>query len=141
LLLDAGRLPPDEVRRRLRLPLTVGTAPAHAAAWVEGFLSGGGLLLVHDEALLGLVDRWLAAIPADSFVEVLPLLRRAFGRFAAPERRAIGEQVRRTGRPGAPGPAGGDDELDETRAALPVPTVARLLGLALPGPAREGASS
>jgi hypothetical protein len=131
LLYDAGRLDADETARRMGLVLTIGVPSAHAATWVEGFLSGGGLLLVHDEALLGLVDRWLSAIPGDSFVEVLPLLRRAFGRFAAPERRAIGEQVRRSGQPGQAAGSGAGEEIDEERAALPIPTVARLLGLDL----------
>jgi hypothetical protein len=124
LLLDAGRLDGAEVRRRLRLPLTVGTPPAHAAAWVEGFLSGGGLLLVHDEALLSLVDDWLADIPADAFDSILPLLRRTFGAFDAGERRAIGERV-----------AGGRAEsadavpaIDAERAAAPLETLGALLG-------------
>ena len=63
LLLDAGRLDADEVGRRMGLVLTVGVPPARAAAWVEGFLAGGGLLLVHDDALLALVDGWLAGDP------------------------------------------------------------------------------
>jgi hypothetical protein len=124
LLLDAGRLDGAEVRRRLRLPLTVGTPPALAAAWVEGFLSGGGLLLVHDEALLSLVDDWLADIPADAFDSVLPLLRRTFGAFDAGERRAIGDRV-----------AGGRSEsadaaaaIDAERAAGPLETLGALLG-------------
>jgi hypothetical protein len=39
--------------------LSPGTPPAEAAAWIEGLVGGGpggGLLLVHDERLLGLVD-------------------------------------------------------------------------------------
>ncbi|AGZ44702.1 DUF5682 family protein [Actinoplanes friuliensis] len=79
LLLDAGRLGLAEVQRRLRLPLTIGTPPARGAAWVEGFLSGGGLLLVHDDALLELLDGWLADIAPEAFDDVLPLLRRTFG--------------------------------------------------------------
>ena len=126
LLLDAGRLDATEVRRRLRLPLTVGTPPAHGAAWVEGFLSGGGLLLVHDDALLALLDEWLADIPAEAFGDVLPLLRRTFGAFAAGERRAIGERV------AAPAGAGRGAaeplELDHDRAALVLPTLSALLG-------------
>jgi Family of unknown function (DUF5682) len=126
LLLDAGRVDGAEARRRLRLPLTVGTAPAHAAAWVEGFLSGGGLLLVHDDALLKLLDDWLADIPAGAFDDVLPLLRRTFGAFDAGERRAIGERVAGT-REGA---AENADWLgfDPDRAALVVPTLSALLG-------------
>ncbi|WP_199516782.1 DUF5682 family protein [Nucisporomicrobium flavum] len=124
LLLDAGRLDAAEVRRRLRLPLTIGTPPAHGAAWVEGFLSGGGLLLVHDDALLALLDEWLADIPADAFDDVLPLLRRTFGAFATGERRAIGERV-------AGGTGRGDEqpvELDHERAALVLPTLNILFG-------------
>jgi len=125
LLLDAGRLDNDEVRRRLRLPLTVGTAPAHAAAWVEGFLAGGGLLLVHDEALLSLLDDWLADIPPGAFDDVLPLLRRTFGAFASGERRAIGERI-------AGGGTGDRSdtavELDHDRAATVLPTLSALLG-------------
>ncbi|GAA3336316.1 hypothetical protein GCM10020358_08000 [Amorphoplanes nipponensis] len=126
LLLDAGRLGIAEVQRRLRLPLTVGTPPAHGAAWVEGFLAGGGLLLVHDDALLELLDGWLADIPADAFGDVLPLLRRTFGAFAAGERRAIGERV--AGRAGAGRAAAGPLVLDHDRAALVLPTLSALLG-------------
>ncbi|MGK5678053.1 DUF5682 family protein [Actinoplanes sp. URMC 104] len=127
LLLDAGRLDGAEVRRRLRLPLTVGTPPAHAAAWVEGFLSGGGLLLVHDDALLALLDDWLADIPADAFDDVLPLLRRTFGAFEAGERRAIGERVAGP-RAGDPEAAAGGLGFDPSRADLVLPTLSALLG-------------
>ena len=127
LLLDAGRLDTDEVRRRLRLPLTIGTPPAHAAAWVEGFLAGGGLLLVHDDALLELLDDWLADIAGDAFDDVLPLLRRTFGAFASGERRAIGERIARdrsaAGESGEDGPP-----LDHERAASVLPTLSALLG-------------
>jgi hypothetical protein len=126
LLLDAGRLDPGEVRRRLRLPLTVGTAPAHGAAWVEGFLSGGGLLLVHDDELLTLLDDWLADIAADAFDDVLPLLRRTFGAFETGERRAIGERI--AAGPDAAVGAGDVAGLDHERAASVLPTLSLLLG-------------
>ncbi|AGL19785.1 hypothetical protein L083_6275 [Actinoplanes sp. N902-109] len=124
LLLDAGRLDAAEVRRLLGLSLTVGTPPAHGAAWVEGFLSGGGLLLVHDDALLDLLDRWLADIAAEAFDDVLPLLRRTFGAFAHGERRAIGERIAG----GSPTAGGAQLELDHERAARVLPTLSALLG-------------
>src|SRR5690606_20460003 len=49
LLLDGGALVPEEAARLMGLVLSPGTAPADAAAWIEGFLgggSGGGMLLV-----------------------------------------------------------------------------------------------
>ena len=126
LLLDAGRLGIAEVQRRMRLPLTVGTPPAHGAAWVEGFLAGGGLLLVHDDALLELLDGWLADIPADAFGDVLPLLRRTFGGFASGERRAIGERI--AGQGATAGAAAEPLVLDHDRAAQVLPTLSALLG-------------
>jgi hypothetical protein len=150
LLLDTGRLGTADVGRRMALVLTAGVPVGRAASWVEGFLAmsgwsgGGGLLLVHDERLLRLVDTWLAGIAADTFVEVLPLLRRTFSTFTGPERRSVGERVRRlaggtaSGRraarpPGADGDVLAGDGFDEAaidaeRAALVLPTVSLLLG-------------
>jgi hypothetical protein len=115
--------------------VSVGQPPARAAAWVEGFLSGGGVVLVHDETLLRLVDRWIGGLPGDSFTTVLPLLRRTFGTYAAPERQTIGDRVRRldqaaqAGRQISGGDANaGDNDLDVERAAPAVRTVAGILG-------------
>ncbi|WP_242609018.1 DUF5682 family protein [Actinomadura formosensis] len=128
LLLDAGRL--GDVPDRMARAVSAGAAPARAAAWIEGFLSGGALLLLHDEALLRLVDGWIAGLPAGSFTDVLPLLRRTFGAYSAAERRAIGERLRhRAGpRPGTPGHP--EDPVDETRAAPAAATTLRILGWA-----------
>jgi hypothetical protein len=125
ILLDAGELDADEVARRMSRATSAGHPPARVAAWAEGFLSGGGLLLVHDAKLLGLVDRWLAGLRPEAFVDVLPLLRRTFATFDAPERRAIGSRVRSAGG----GPAERQDvEVDEERAAGAVATVLAILG-------------
>jgi Family of unknown function (DUF5682) len=124
LLHDAGRLDRAETGRRMGLALTVGVPPADGAAWIEGFLADGGLLLVHDPELLALVDGWLAGIAPDAFTEALPLLRRTFGTFAEPERRSIGERVR--GGPAAEGPDRGG--IDHDLAALALPTLSALLG-------------
>ncbi|TDW90372.1 hypothetical protein EV137_4188 [Kribbella pratensis] len=128
LMLDTSRLPDHEVALRLGRSLSPGTPTADAAGYVEGFLAGGGLLLVHDERLLAMVDGWLAAIPDDAFVEVLPLLRRTFGTFAAPERRSIGARARVLSDPASLVVAD-DDELDAELAATALPVVAQLLGV------------
>ncbi|TWF82313.1 hypothetical protein FHX44_118262 [Pseudonocardia hierapolitana] len=127
LLADTDRMAADEVERRLARALTAGTPAAHAGAYVEGFFAGGALLLVHDDRLLRIVDRWLAEVAAEQFDEVLPLLRRTFGAFADPERRAIGERAAALG--GAVPAARAADGIDEQRAELVVPVFARLLGV------------
>src|SRR5439155_420784 len=80
--------------RRMGLALSTAGDPAQAAAWVEGFLKGSGLVLLHDQALLGVVDNWLTGLPADTFTTLVPLLRRTFSTFTPPERRQIGEWAR-----------------------------------------------
>ncbi|WP_018681217.1 DUF5682 family protein [Actinokineospora enzanensis] len=128
LLQDADRIDTAEVERRLARSLTAGVDPRAGAAYVEGFFAGGGLLLVHDERLLRVIDTWLAGIPAELFTEVLPLLRRTFGAFAAPEKRAIGERAATL--TGAPRPAvGAATDLDDDRAARVLPVLQTLLGV------------
>ncbi|MEV6617859.1 DUF5682 family protein [Streptomyces sp. NPDC051051] len=137
LLLDDGELAADEAARLMGLALSPGTPPADAAAWIEGFVgggAGGGLLLVHDERLLGLVDGWLSGVSAEAFTDVLPLLRRTFSAYEAGVRRTLGELVRRgpgergtVVRAGA-GTAGFADEIDAGRADAVLPVVRLLLG-------------
>ncbi|WP_369233772.1 DUF5682 family protein [Streptomyces sp. R21] len=138
LLLDDGELAQDEAARLMGLVLSPGTEPGDAAAWIEGFVgggSGGGMLLVHDERLLGLVDAWLTGVPAEAFTDVLPLLRRTFSAYEAGVRRTLGELVRRG--PGAPGGAGTAtsgipgfaSDLDPERADAVLPVLRLLLGL------------
>ncbi|MFF7856141.1 DUF5682 family protein [Streptomyces sp. NPDC007904] len=138
LLLDGGELARDEAARLMGLVLSPGTPPADAAAWIEGFLgggSGGGMLLVHDERLLGLVDAWLTGVPAEAFTDVLPLLRRTFSAYEPGVRRTLGELVRRgPGTRGATATAGSGTngfaaDLDLVRAEAVEPVVRLLLGL------------
>jgi Family of unknown function (DUF5682) len=134
LLLDAGRLSAGEVAVRMSRELSLAVPAAAAAGWAEGFLAGSGLLLLHDDKLLGLADGWLAGLSAEAFTTVLPALRRTFGEFAPPERRAIGDkaaQLDGTGRPLARAASAGED-LDEDRAAIAVRAVAAILGLRAP---------
>ncbi|MBG0853056.1 hypothetical protein I2W78_14660 [Streptomyces spinoverrucosus] len=146
LLLDDGEMARDEAARLMGLVLSPGTPPGDAAAWIEGFVGGGGggMLLVHDERLLGLVDGWLTGVPAEAFTDVLPLLRRTFSAFEPGVRRTLGELVRRG--PGQRGSAeavgsgipGFGAGLDVERADAVLPVVRMLLGL--DGAEKEGSA-
>ncbi|WP_078591497.1 DUF5682 family protein [Streptomyces megasporus] len=146
LLLDDGRLEDDEAARLMGLALSPGTEPGDAAAWIEGFLAGGGMLLAHDERLLGLVDTWLTGIPGESFTDVLPLLRRTFAAYEPGVRRTVGELVRR-GPTGSGGPGAAEWEavpgfgtgLDGERADAVLPTLRLLLGTRPAGSAAPAA--
>jgi hypothetical protein len=134
LLFDLDQLASDEAARRLSLMLSRGADPAQGSAWIEGFLSTSGLVLLHHEDLLRLVDDWLVNIPPEVFQEQVPLLRRTFARFPAPERRQIGERLR-DGLEAPRSAAFAPDDLDLERAARVLPTLRLLFGTAAKGDA------
>ncbi|MCE5290310.1 MAG: DUF5682 family protein [Nocardiaceae bacterium] len=121
LLADAERI--DDASTRFSAALSVGSAPAVKAAWIDGFLGGRGLLLVHDRELLNLIDNWMGTLAEEQFVETLPLLRRTFGTFESGERRAIGETLRE-------GPATGKAtaSVDVERGRVAMRTALQILG-------------
>ncbi|MFL5756927.1 MAG: DUF5682 family protein [Chloroflexota bacterium] len=127
LLLDQGAMESSEATRRMRRALSQGADPAAGAGWVEGFLRDSGTILLHDAELFAALDGWVSEMAPDSFDDVLPLLRRTVATFSAPERRSIGERVRAGRRAGG---RGEEDEIDEARADLVMPILARILGVA-----------
>jgi hypothetical protein len=126
LLLDEGVIDSADATRRMRLVLSPGAEPAIGAGWVEGFLRDSGTILLHDQDLFDTIDRWVTEMPQDAFDNVLPLLRRTIATFSVPERRSIGERIlagrRDRATPATPG-------VDEARADLVMPILARILGV------------
>jgi hypothetical protein len=130
ILLDGGLLDAGEAVRRLRLAIAAAVEPAHAAAWLEGFLRGSGAVLLHHERLLQALDGWLLSLSETAFRALLPLLRRTFRSFNAPERAQIGRVLARGSATRVTEAAEGiDSSLDPERAALVLPTLSLLLGV------------
>jgi hypothetical protein len=126
LLLDEGQLNGTQAAQRLNLALSRAVEPAPAAVWIEGFLQGSGLLLLHDQEIWMVLDQWVTELHPDAFIALLPLLRRTFAAFTAAERRQMAERVKQ-------GSAGQTTrvvkDLDGDRASLALPLIAQLLGL------------
>jgi hypothetical protein len=131
LLYDAGSRGDEQTAAALARALSVGTPPARGASFVEGFVAGSGTVLLHDDALLRLLDTWVSTLPVRAFTDVVPLLRRTFGAFEAAERRQLGRLLADPhGGQGAAATArirSGWD-LDEDRAAAGLAAVTVLLG-------------
>jgi Family of unknown function (DUF5682) len=127
LLLDARAAQADESASRLSRALSAGNDPAQAAAWLEGFLAGSGLVLVHDERLLAIVDTWLSNLSREVFEQICPIARRTFATFEKPERRQIGEKIKRGASLEAQPPLETDD-YDHARGALVEPVLRVILG-------------
>lgn len=127
LLFDEQRLPVEEAARLMSLSLSAAAAPASASAWIEGFLNQSALVLLHDDALWGVLANWLDGLNDTHFTNILPMLRRTFSGFSAPERRQLGERAKRPA--GKPMREQAETRWDAERAALPVPLLRRVLGL------------
>lgn len=127
LLLEQNVRTAEDSGLQFSRALSRAVSPSHAAAWIEGFLTGSGLVLLHQPVLWGVIDSWLCSLTPEHFTDVLPLLRRTFTSFPGPERRQMGELARQ-------GPLTVklsrtvDQELDETRARKALPTLTALLG-------------
>lgn len=140
LLLDAGDWTTQAAAQAMSLNLSAGAEPAHAAAWLEGFLNRNAVVLLHDATVWSLVDDWLAGLGDEHFIRVLPLVRRTFSAFAATELRDLAlkaSQKSAAARTVAAGPVVASDGAlfggwDAARAALPLPMLRDLLGLAPP---------
>ena len=127
LLFHEQRLPVEEAARLMSLSLSAAAAPASASAWIEGFLNQSALVLLHDDALWGVLANWLDGLNETHFTNILPMLRRTFSGFSAPERRQLGERAKRAA--GKPMQKQAETRWDAERAALPVPLLRRVLGL------------
>jgi hypothetical protein len=109
------------VEHLARQALNQVVEPLDAASWLEGLLRGSGLVLVHQRALWEVLDRWLTELHPDSFIALLPMLRRSFSSFDRVTRRRMRIQLTQ-------GPTVQKAEtLDTERAVQVVPVLQHIL--------------
>ncbi|MBE2196116.1 MAG: hypothetical protein IAE83_18220 [Anaerolinea sp.] len=125
LLFEAGVIGVDDLRREASKALSQSSTPEYAASWLEGYLRGGAVLLLHDEVLWGVLRLWVREVKPAMFKSVLPVLRRAFTTFSAAERRKLGERLRAGGRTDPDEPV----IIDSTRGEKTLAVLALLLGI------------
>jgi hypothetical protein len=93
ILTEQGHWNVEHAAQTLSLACSNPINPIATAEWLEGFLSGSGLLLVMNDTLWQILNDWATALPDTAFTELLPLLRRTFSSFEAPERRQLAQRV------------------------------------------------
>ena len=127
LLVDRRLLAGPDLVKAFHYAMSAAAAPAASAAWLEGFLTGAGSLLLVDEELYGVVNTWVNGLEKDIFTQVLPLLRRSFSHYSPPERRRLGEKARTGG--SSPVATITEAGFDPVKARIGIPVVLQLLGL------------
>ena len=129
MLFDRSAGPPAETARLMRYSLSATDEAQTGALWLEGFLYGNGLLLIHIPELWAILDEWIAEMPEAHFDEILPLLRRAFSSFTPPEREKMLRMARTEPQKTAKDESDMAPPFDQKRAKKVLPTVRLLLGL------------
>ena len=127
LLLLSGDLSAARAREWIEPALSPANPPIDVSLRLAGLLSPADEALLHDRRLVGLIDHWLSGIHEDHFHRVLPMLRRAFSGLDSETRRRLRQTLA-----GTAASLSRNDEIDPRRAALVLPVLARLLGLATP---------
>ncbi len=89
ILFDKEIINIDESATRMHFALSKASDTLDAALWIEGFLFGSGLLLIHNPILWKVLDDWITDIHIEVFQQLLPLLRRTFSEFSHPERQKM----------------------------------------------------
>ena len=130
LLNDKGEITMEEMQDTLSFYSSVGNSPADMAYWFEGFLRSSGSILLLDDRLWNLVNTWVCAQEQETFMELLPIMRRTFSEFTSAERRKLGEKARHTGSAAARPLAGAEElNLNREEAIGVIPVIRQLLGL------------
>ena len=107
------------------------TAPLNEAGqWLDGFLSGGANILLHDAHLLAIIDGWMVQLSDGAFMGILPMLRRVFASIDRTERRHLLDRLRRPLAAGAESRAGeAEDGAAAPGFAAALPLLLTILGL------------
>lgn len=127
LLNDKAELSPEEMQNTLSFYSSIGNAPADMAYWFEGFLRSSGSILLLDDHLWNLVNNWVCSQDHETFMELLPILKRTFSEFTTAERRKLGEKAKASGRSGIQETPSISTH-NEAEAARVIPLIYQLLG-------------
>ena len=127
LLRDKNVLGYEETAQTLYYYSSGGNSAAEMAFWFEGFLKSSGTILLLDDQLWELVNGWLSSLGNETFIELLPILRRTFSEYSVPERRKLGEKAKGTS--GVKRINTVEDAFNPEDARKVIPLVERLLGI------------
>ncbi|NOQ37183.1 MAG: hypothetical protein GQ569_15040 [Methylococcaceae bacterium] len=93
LLYDLGQRKIEDLHHAFALATSAANEVTDTAAWLEGLLYQGAILLLHDDAFFKQLDDWLQDLEEDDFMRILPLLRRVMTSFNQHELKQLGERV------------------------------------------------
>ena len=89
MIFDNQNISAEETSLLMQFALSKGQVIQEAAPWVEGFLYNSGLFLLHNEVLWNILNNWIAELDKETFITIVPILRRAFSKFSHSEKQKM----------------------------------------------------
>ncbi|SDD60514.1 hypothetical protein SAMN04487996_101425 [Dyadobacter soli] len=124
-LYDSRQLGMDSTFNAFSKALSPSNEPSASANWLEGFLTDAATVLILDDVIWAVVNDWLQSLDDETFLQVVPLLRRTFANFSNVEKRKIAGRAKQ-GKAGALIPQTID--IDPQRAEKVLPVLEMLMG-------------
>lgn len=79
----------EKISQRMHFHLSTGASTMDQAMWIEGFLYGSAMVLIHHFPFWKIVDEWLEGVSEQQFMEMVPVLRRTFSEFSPSEKKKL----------------------------------------------------
>ncbi len=128
MLFDKNLITVQDTANEMYLMLSVGNDTTSAAQWLEGFLHGSGLLLIHNMELWNILNSWIDEMSFLTLKSQLPLLRRTFSDFSASEKEKMMEMAQQ-GKIKVAKKKKEDEGFERKRGEKVLPIVKKLLGI------------
>lgn len=130
LLNDKGQITREEMQDMLSYYSSVGNSPADIAYWFEGFLRSSGSILLLNDNLWSLVNNWVCSLEKETFMELLPIMKRTFSEYSPAERRNLGAKAKKHSGSDMAQPQNLiETDYNQEDAAKVIPVIRQLLGL------------
>lgn len=130
LLNDKGEITREEMQNMLSYYSSVGNSPADIAYWFEGFLRSSGSILLLNDNLWSLVNNWVCSLEKETFMELLPIMKRTFSEYSPAERRNLGAKAKKYSGSDMAQPQNLiEADYNQEDAAKVIPVIRQLLGL------------
>ncbi|KAA6438612.1 hypothetical protein FEM33_18275 [Dyadobacter flavalbus] len=126
-LYDAHVLDNEAMSAEFSKALSINNNPDFSAAWLEGFLNDAATVLILDDNIWNIVNKWLLGLEEAVFLQIIPLLRRTFSIYSNVEKRKIAQRVNQV--KAETGHIPTQTEIDEERAKQVLPLLEKLMGV------------
>jgi len=128
-LYDKSMISTDEMLATLSYYTSPGNKPNDVAYWFEGFFRQSGTILLIDDNLWLMLNTWIQGLVYETFVELLPIMRRTFSSYSANEKEKLAQKARAYDPNRNINSEDSSDNFNYQDAARVLPLIRRLLGM------------